>query len=73
VKAGEERKYVKFLKMLKKFHINIPFLEYITNIPSNAKFLKDLLSSKGKLLENAIVSPTKEYSVIFKTSFLLSF
>ena len=58
---------MKFLKLLKKFHINIPCLEYITNIPSNVKFLKDLLSSKGKLLENAIVSLTKECNAIIQS------
>jgi len=64
VKAREEHKYGKFLEMLKKFHINIPFLEAITYMPSYAKFLKDLLSNKGKLLENATVSLTEECSAI---------
>ena len=59
VKAREEHKYGKFLEMLKKFHINIPFLEAITDMPSYAKFLKDLLSNRGKLLENATVSLTE--------------
>ena len=53
VKAKEEYKYGKLLEMLKKFHINIPFLEAITDTPSHAKFLKDLLSNKGTLLKNA--------------------
>lgn len=66
VKAMEEHKYGKFLDMLKKFHINIPFLEAIIDIPSYAKFLKDLLSNKGKLLENASVSFTEECSAIIQ-------
>ena len=66
VKAKEEHKYGKFLEMLKKFHINIPFLEAITDMPSYAKFLKDLLSNKGKLLENATVSLTEECSAIIQ-------
>ena len=41
--------------MLKKFHINIPFLEAITDIPSYAKFLKDFLSNKGMEECNAII------------------
>ena len=64
VKAKEDHKYGKFLEMLKKFHINIPFLKAITDMPSYAKFLKDLLSNKGKLLENATVALTEEYSAI---------
>jgi len=62
--AREEHKYGKLLKMLKKFHINIPFLEAITDMPYYAKFLKDLLSNKGKLLENTTVSLTEECSAI---------
>ena len=60
VKARKEHKYGKFLKMLKKLHINIPFLEAITDMPSYAKFLKDLISNKGKLLENTMASVTEE-------------
>jgi len=66
VKAKEEHKYGKFLEILKKFHINIPFLEVITNMPSYAKFLKDLLSNKGKLLGNATVALINECSVIIQ-------
>ena len=50
--------------MLIKFHINIPFLDAITDIASYAKLLKDLLSNKGMRLENAIVFLTEEYGVI---------
>jgi len=73
VKAREEHKYGRFLEILKQFHINIPFFEAITDMPSYAKFLKDLLSNKGKLLENATVSLTEECSALIRTSFLLSF
>ena len=52
--------------MLKKFHINILFLEAITDMPCYAKFLKDLHSNKGKLLENATVSLTEECSAIIQ-------
>jgi len=52
--------------MLKKFHINIPFLEAITDMPSYAKFLEDLLSNKGKLLENTTVALTEECSAIIQ-------
>ena len=64
MKAKEEHKYRKFLEILKRFHINIPFLEVITDMPSYAKFLKDLLSNRGKLLENATVALTEECSAI---------
>jgi len=50
--------------MFKNFHINIPFLKAITDMTSYAKFLKDFLPNKVKLLENATVSPTEECSAI---------
>lgn len=56
VKARDEHRCSEFLEMLKKFCISNSFLDAIADIPSYAKFLKDLLSNKGKLLENAIVS-----------------
>jgi len=66
VKVKEKHRYEKFLEMLKKFHINIPFLEAIIDMPSYAKFLKDFLSNKGKLLENATVALIEECSVIIQ-------
>jgi len=66
VKVREEHKYSKFLDMLKKFYINIPFLEAITNMPSYAEFLKDLLSNKGKLLENATASLMRSAVLLFR-------
>jgi len=66
LKTKEEHKYGKFLQILKKFHINISFLEAVTDMPSYAKFLKDLLSNKGKLLKNATVAPTEECSTIIQ-------
>jgi len=35
-------------------------------MPSCAKFLKNSLPNKGKLLENAMMSLTKEYNTIIK-------
>ncbi|KAL2895232.1 Serine/threonine-protein kinase MRCK gamma [Bienertia sinuspersici] len=47
--AKLEKKYGKFLDILKKLHINIPFLDAISEMPSYAKFLKDMLSNKIKI------------------------
>ena len=59
-KAALERKYCKFVEILKKLEINIPFLDTISEMPSYAKFLKDLLSSKKKYTEHAIKVLTEE-------------
>ncbi|XP_010669123.3 uncharacterized protein LOC104886363 [Beta vulgaris subsp. vulgaris] len=65
-RAKLEKKYGKFLDILKKLHINIPFLEAISEMPSYAKFLKDMLSNKRKIEENATVSLTAECSAILQ-------
>ena len=66
MKAREEYKYEKFLEILKRFNINVPFLEAITNMSSYTKFLKDFLFNKGKLLENDTVALTKECIAIIQ-------
>ena len=43
------RQYFKFLEMFKKLHINILFLEALEQIPSYARFMKDILFRKRKL------------------------
>ncbi|XP_048502790.1 UBA domain-containing protein Mud1-like [Beta vulgaris subsp. vulgaris] len=64
--AKLEKKYGKFLDILKKLHINIPFLDAISEMPSYAKFLKDMLSNKRKIEENVTVSLTAECSAILQ-------
>ncbi|KAK9726036.1 hypothetical protein RND81_05G185900 [Saponaria officinalis] len=51
-----EQRYGKFIDILKKLHINIPFLEAISEIPSYAKFLRYLLSNKRKLVLELVSS-----------------
>ncbi|XP_021731337.1 uncharacterized protein LOC110698248 [Chenopodium quinoa] len=60
--------YGKFLDILKTLHINIPFLDAISEMPSYAKFLKDMLSNKKKLEENATVALTAECSAILQNT-----
>ncbi|XP_057247482.1 uncharacterized protein LOC130589875 [Beta vulgaris subsp. vulgaris] len=47
-RAKLEKKYGKFLDILKKLHINIPFLEAISEMPSYAKFLKTYSQTSGR-------------------------
>jgi hypothetical protein len=58
--AKLEKKYGKFLEILQKLHINIPFMDAITEMPSYAKFLKDILSRKRKIEESSTISLTTE-------------
>ncbi|XP_021769895.1 uncharacterized protein LOC110734157 [Chenopodium quinoa] len=50
-------KFAKFLDVMKGLHINLPFLEVVTQMPSYAKFLKDILSNKRKLKDEFITLP----------------
>ncbi|XP_022883519.1 uncharacterized protein LOC111400336 [Olea europaea var. sylvestris] len=60
------QKHKKFLDVFKKLHINIPFAEALAQMPSYAKFMKDILSNKRKLEDNEIVMLTEEYSTILQ-------
>ncbi|XP_021731028.1 uncharacterized protein LOC110697933 [Chenopodium quinoa] len=50
-------KFVKFLRVMKGVHINIPFLEANTQMPSYAKFLKEIISNKKKTDEDLVTLP----------------
>ncbi|KAJ9546450.1 hypothetical protein OSB04_018993 [Centaurea solstitialis] len=47
-KAKLEAKFGKFLEMMRQLHITIPFMDAITEIPTYAKFLKGLISTKRR-------------------------
>ncbi|XP_058774207.1 uncharacterized protein LOC131648472 [Vicia villosa] len=44
-----ENQFQKCIKVIEKLHVEIPFTEAITQIPSYAKFLKDILSNKRRI------------------------
>ncbi|XP_070020213.1 uncharacterized protein [Nicotiana sylvestris] len=58
--------FSKFLEILKQIHINIPFTDALLQMPSYAKFLKEILSSKRKLEEVSVVMLTKKCSAILQ-------
>ena len=45
-KRKDENNFKKFLDIFKKLHINIPFAEALAQMPSYAKFLKEIISNK---------------------------
>ncbi|KAJ9552029.1 hypothetical protein OSB04_016074 [Centaurea solstitialis] len=55
----DEQQFKKFLDIFKELHINIPLVEAIKQMPSYAKFLKDILSKKKKLNEYETVALTE--------------
>jgi len=50
--------------MLKKLHVNVPFLDALSRMPLYAKFLKEILSKKRKIDEHETVALGKECSVV---------
>ncbi|XP_070022082.1 uncharacterized protein [Nicotiana sylvestris] len=71
VNEGENKKDSKLLKEQKdkgkkQLYISIPFTEALTQMPSYAKFLKEILSSKRKLEEVSVVKLTEKCSAILQ-------
>ncbi|XP_076902376.1 uncharacterized protein LOC143557109 [Bidens hawaiensis] len=61
-----EAQYEKFLEYFKQLHINIPFVEALSQMPTYAKFLKDVLTNKRRLEELSHVTLNKECSAILQ-------
>ncbi|XP_050889862.1 uncharacterized protein LOC127095175 [Lathyrus oleraceus] len=68
VKSKNEGQFKKFVELLKKLNIIIPFREAITKMPSYAKFLKDILSNKKKIEDDETVMLTAECSAIIQNN-----
>ena len=51
-----DSQYAKFLNVIKKLEINIPFIETLAQMPHYAKFMKDIISKKRKLDEGGVVN-----------------
>ena len=66
VKTKDIGQFKKFVELLKQLNVTIPFTEAITQMPSYAKFLKEILSNKKKLEENETVTLTAECSAIIQ-------
>ena len=57
---------MRFLKTFQKLEISMPFTEVVTQMPLYAKFLKDMLSKKRKIVEEGIVNLTATCSAVMK-------
>ncbi|GJX71388.1 reverse transcriptase domain-containing protein [Tanacetum coccineum] len=63
-KEKEKEQFQKFLGNLQQLHINIPFIEALEQMPKYAKFMKDLLSKKGKGGEASKITLNKQCSAV---------
>ncbi|XP_022861537.1 uncharacterized protein LOC111381918 [Olea europaea var. sylvestris] len=57
---------MKFLKILKKLHVNIPFIDAILQIPNYSKFLKEMLTKKRKMPEHETITLSEECNAIIQ-------
>ncbi|CAL9029527.1 unnamed protein product, partial [Prunus brigantina] len=61
-----DAQFSKFLDIFNKLQINIPFADALEQMPSYAKFIKDIISKKRKLGKHEIVKLSEECSAIWQ-------
>jgi len=65
-KSKLDEQFKKFIEMMNKIYIDVPFTDVLTQMPTYAKFLKEILSKKRKIEEDETVNLTKECSAIIQ-------
>lgn len=65
-KKADTPQFSRFVEMLKKLHINLPFIDIVTQMPNYANFLKDILANKRTLEDGEIVKLNEECSAILQ-------
>ncbi|KAL5563392.1 hypothetical protein UlMin_033139 [Ulmus minor] len=66
-KQQQDKKFQKFLDVLKQLHINIPFVEALEQMPNYVKFMKDMLMKKRRFGEFETVALTRECSAALQS------
>lgn len=61
----------KFLNLLMQVHINLPLFDVLQGIPKNAKYVKEIVVNKSRLIKYATVKLMEEYSFVIQTNCLL--
>ncbi|XP_027166366.1 uncharacterized protein LOC113766367 [Coffea eugenioides] len=64
--SRNDKEFEKFVNIFKQLHINIPFVDAILQIPSYAKFLKEIMTKKRKLVDSETIALTEECSDIIQ-------
>ncbi|GKC37592.1 hypothetical protein Tco_1049976, partial [Tanacetum coccineum] len=63
-KKKEKEQFRKFFENLQQLGINIPFFEALEQMPKYGKFMKDLLSRKGKTKETSKITLNERCSAV---------
>jgi len=67
-KREAERQFIRFTEILKNLQINIPFTEALQQMPTYARFLKEMLTKKRKIPEDERVELEAGCSAIIQKS-----
>ncbi|CAJ2658862.1 unnamed protein product [Trifolium pratense] len=65
-KKDKERQYARFLDIFKRLHINIPFAEALEQMPTYAKFMKEILTKKRKFDDDEVIQLDASCSAIIQ-------
>ncbi|KAK8684709.1 hypothetical protein V6N13_040725 [Hibiscus sabdariffa] len=60
-KHKDDIQFKKFVDILDQLHINVPFLEAVEQMPTYAKFLKEIVTKKRRVEKYETIATTKEY------------
>ncbi|XP_074305775.1 uncharacterized protein LOC141640996 [Silene latifolia] len=62
-----EQQFGKFLEVVKNIQVTVPFTKLITQVPSYAKFMKDILTRKRSFNEVETIAFTEECSALLQS------
>ncbi|XP_074321749.1 uncharacterized protein LOC141658903 [Silene latifolia] len=62
-----EQQFGKFLEIVKNLQVTVPFTELITQVPSYAKFMKDILTRKRSFNEVETIAFSEECSALLQS------
>ncbi|XP_045802249.1 uncharacterized protein LOC123895808 [Trifolium pratense] len=65
-KKDKERQYARFLDIFKRLQINIPFAEALEQMPTYAKFMKEILTKKRKYDDDEVIQLDASCSAIIQ-------
>ncbi|RDY03785.1 hypothetical protein CR513_12591, partial [Mucuna pruriens] len=60
----KDKEFTRFLEIFRKLHINISFIETITQMSIYAKILKNIMSNKKKLEKFKVAKLTEKCSIV---------
>ncbi|XP_019414558.1 PREDICTED: uncharacterized protein LOC109326315 [Lupinus angustifolius] len=66
-KKDKERQYTRFMNIIKNLQINIPFMEAMEQLPTYAKFTKDMLTRNRRFSEETVTLEAGGSAIIQKS------